>query len=149
MRTNIAKAGIIGLTMFLIYKIISKGSAVSNLDFSIKKIAYTFANTGLILTFFITVRNTVNEKVSLNRLDGEVYFNDKQIGTVANDLSITVPAQNETVIPVSVNLYFLPIVSTITDLITGKTKGQANFTFAGTATIEQIPFPVRLNYSLI
>lgn len=149
MPTNYVKAGIIGISMFLLYKIIAKGSAVSNLHFSIKKIGYSFANTGLILTFFLTVKNSVNEKISLNRIDGNVYFNDKNIGVINNNLAITVPENDEIVLPISVNLFFLPIVDTITDLITGKTKGQASFKFSGTATIEQIPFPVTLNYSLV
>ncbi len=145
---NIAKAGIIGLTMFLLYKVISKGSAVSNLQFDIKKIAYTFASTGLILTFFVTVKNVISETISLNRIDGDVLFNDKVIGSVNNDLQITVPGSGEVTVPVSVNLFFLPVVDTITNLITGKMKGQALFTFAGTATVESIPFPIRLNYSI-
>jgi len=145
---SIAKAGIIGLTMFLLYKIISKGSAAANLDFSVNKIAYTFADTGLILTFMVTVRNIKPENISLNRLDGDLYFNDKPIGTVNNDLQITVPGNNFVTLPLSVNLFFLPVVSTITDLITGKMKGQALFKFVGTATIEQIPLPVTLTYSI-
>lgn len=145
---NLAKAGIIGLSAFLLYKVFAKGTAVSKLNISISKINFAYAPSGLILTFMLNVSNTVAETILLNSLEGEIFFNGELLGTVNNDLQITIPASGSKIIPLSVNLFFLPSVNVITDLISGKLKGNANFEFKGIARVENFDFPVTLKYSL-
>ena len=64
-------------------------------------------------------------------------------------MQITVPASGEVTLPVSVNLFYMPVVNTIIDLISGKAKGIAEFIFDGTAEVEKIKYPVHLKYSLV
>lgn len=96
----------------------------------------------------LNVSNTVAETILFNSLEGEIYFNGELLGTVNNDLQIVIPASGSKIIPLSVNLFFLPSVNVITDLISGKLKGKANFEFKGIARVENFDFPIILKYSL-
>jgi LEA14-like dessication related protein len=148
-KVSIAKAGIIGLSMFLLFKIISKGAAVSGLNFKISKIAYTISGSGLILTFFVVANNVSAEKIFVNSLEGDIYFNEKQIGTVSNELNISIAGKAETTLPIAVNLFYSPVADAVLTFIRDGNKGNANFRIEGKVKIEGIQFPVNLKYSLL
>lgn len=143
-----ARAGIIGLTMFILYKVVSKGSTIKDLLLSIEKINYTFSGSGLILTLMVRVNNTRSENILFNTLNADIFLNDQIIGSANNNFNITVPANNSVLVPVSVQLFYLPVINSIVSIISGKFKSMATFSLKGSAKVEDINFPVNLKYSL-
>lgn len=143
-----ARAGIIGLTMFILYKVASKGSTVKELLFSIEKINYTFSGSGLILTLMVKINNTRSENILLNTLNADIYLNDLIIGSANNNLNIAVPASNSVLVPISVQLFYLPVINSIISIISGKFKSMATFNLKGSVKVEDINFPINLKYSL-
>lgn len=146
---NFAKAGIIGLTMFIIYKIMSKGETIKNLKFAIEKINYTFTSEQLILTLMIRVNNNEKENILLNNIDAELLFNNEVLGKIKNDLNILVPVNNSVLIPVSVEILLLPTIQNIIKIITGKFQGIAMFNLKGKIKVEDLSFPINLKYSFL
>jgi hypothetical protein len=146
---NFVRAGIIGLGMFIAYKIISKGSTLKNLALSISKINYTFSGSGLILTVMVNVENIKDENILINNIDVDLYFNNNIIGSANNDLNIVIPSLNSVVVPVSVQILYQPVIKLFTDLISGKMKELAVFNLRGSVKVEDILFPLDLKYSML
>lgn len=143
-----ARAGIIGLTMFILYKVVSKGSTIKDLLLSIVKINYTFSGSALILTLMVKVNNTKAENILFNTLKADIFLNDLIIGSANNNFNITIPANNSVLVPVSIELMYLPVINSIISIISGKFKSMATFNLKGSAKVEDINFPVNLKYSL-
>lgn len=148
MKLTLAKAGIIGLGAFVLYKIFSKASVAQGLEFKIGRVGYSFANNGFLLTFFIVVKNARKDQLMIDSIDAKVIFDNEQIGRIDNDLKILIPSQGEVTLPIAVNLFFLPVVNKITELITGKISGASIFEINGFANVEGLRFPVELKYTL-
>jgi len=148
-KITLAKAGIIGLAGFLLYKIVKKGSTLNDLGFTINQVGYNITPGGIILTFFITVNNTRNESVLLNSISADLFFNDSQIGNVVNDLNIDILALQQSVVPISVNLFYSPVIDSLIKMVTAANRTMAVFKLKGTATIEHIPLPLDLKYALL
>lgn len=146
---NFVRAGIVGITMFIAYKIWAKGNTIKNLLFEISKVNYTFSGNGLILTAMINVKNIKEESILINSINVDLLFNNEKIGAANNTLNIQIPSQNSIVVPVSVEILYTPVIKLITDLISGKMKQAAVFTLKGNAKIEDILFPLDLKYTLL
>lgn len=146
---NFVRAGVIGLGMFIAYKIFVKGTTLKNLALSISKINYTFSSSGLILTVLVNVQNVKEENILINTINVDMFFNNAIIGTADNDLNIIIPALNSVVIPVSINVFYQPVIKIFTDLISGKMKQLATFNLRGSVKVEDILFPLDLKYSIL
>jgi len=146
---NFVRAGVIGLGMYIAYKVIAKGNTLKNLAFSISKINYTFSASGLILTVMVSVQNIKDENILINNIDVDLLFNGQVIGSANNDLNILIPALNSVMIPVSVNIFYQPIIKIFTDLISGKMKELAIFNLRGSVKVEDISFPLDIKYSML
>jgi hypothetical protein len=135
--------------MFILYKVISKGTAIKDLLLSIDKINYTFSGSSLILTLMVKVNNAKQESILLNTINADLFLNDFIIGSVDNDFNISIPAANSVLIPVSIELLYMPVINSIISIISGKFKSMATFILKGSAKVEDIPFPINLKYSLL
>jgi len=146
---NIIKYGIIGLGILAVYKIYSKGQVLGNLKLDISKISYAFDSAGVMLTLWVNVSNAIAEQVKLNYAKGDLYFNDQKIGTFDNPLQIVIPGPALTLVPFTVRVGYEGISSVLMDVINGSTKQNATFRAVGDASIDDIPFPFNLKYSML
>lgn len=97
----------------------------------------------------VKVNNSKNESILLNTIEADIYLNDLVIGSVDNDFNISIPAANSVLVPVSIELLYLPVINSIVSIISGKFKSMATFLLKGSAKIEDINFPINLKYSLL
>ena len=144
---TLIKAGIIGLTVFIAYKVYQKAVAIKNLTFKIQKVAWSNANNGFIVTFFIGISNSTEKQILLNSIDTEIILNETLLGNVNQDINIYIPEMGQSVIPISINLFFGPIVETIVSIIKGTFQKTATFQLKGNARIEDITLPINIKYS--
>lgn len=97
----------------------------------------------------VKVNNAKEESILLNNIAADIFLNDLVIGSVDNDFNISIPAVNSVLVPVSVELLYLPVINSIVSIISGKFKGMATFLLKGSAKIEDISLPINLKYSLL
>lgn len=96
----------------------------------------------------VNVKNVVNDSIDLNSIRGKLIFDNKEVGQFANDLQIKIAAQNTSIVPVSVLLYYQGITTVIIDILTKAVNRNAQFVLDGTATIENLEFPFVLKYDV-
>ena len=131
---------------FLAYRIYSKLDTANNLIFSISKIGFAVTGQGVVLSLFVTARNIKRENILLNSLAGDLRYNGTNIGTFTNDLQIDILPEQTTVVPINVVLFYSGISDIIVNLLNGTLKQRAIFTLAGTAVVENISIPFKLDY---
>jgi len=131
---------------FLAYRIYTKIDTAQNLVFAISKIGSAITGQGVVLSLFITARNIKRENILINSLAGELKYNGEKIGTFTNDLQIDILPEQTTVVPINVLLFYSGITDIIISILNGSLQQRAIFTLQGTAVVENISLPFKVDY---
>lgn len=140
--------GILGLAGAIAATIWQKKSFVEGLQFGIAKIGFTANSQGIVLLLYVTAANTRNITVRINAVDLAMQYNDQDAGTIRTDLQIIAEANRTVTIPLAVTIPGQVLADTIYAVATGSLKGPHTFKVSGTVTLDGIPFPVSMKYTI-
>ena len=125
-----------------------KGSAAGNLVFSPGGISNaSISNSTPSATFGLIVQNTSDSDLLLNSLAANVFSNGTLIGNVSNFTGVSIPANGQTVIPLTVTMQPIGLVSELLNGLENNTLNQA-LTMTGNANVNAVQIPVNLSYTL-
>lgn len=131
---------------FLAYRVYAKLDTAQNLVLSVSKIGFAITGQGVVLTLFVTARNIKRENILLNSLRGDLKYNGTNVGAFTNDLQIDILPEQTTTFPINVLLFYSGISDVIISILNGQVKQRAIFTLDGTAVVENITVPFKIDY---
>jgi hypothetical protein len=128
------------------YSLIRKGAAGANLLFYPDGIkGFYWRNLSPVVRFAVRVHNTSNQSFTINSFACDVSNEGVTIGTASFYGAQIIPANNQMILLVDVQLMAIAIVTEIISAIETK-----NFSFPilvkGTANVDGLVIPVTLNY---
>ena len=92
------------------------------------------------------LQNPTSETANLQSIVGEVYANNKLIANVSTFTPLMIQANNETPLSITAEPVGLAIAKTVIDFI--KTKNNLLIQFKGSATVDNIVYPLSETLSL-
>lgn len=92
------------------------------------------------------LQNPTSETANLESIVGEVYANGKVIANVSTFQPLTIKANNETPLNLIAEPVGISIAKTVIEFI--KTKNKLNIDFKGSATVDNIVYPINESLSL-
>lgn len=147
--TKLVKYGLLGVALFVGYKLFVKGSVAGSLFFNINRVAYSLTANGILITLFIDVKNPKQESLLFNRVEGRLKFNGQEVGVFKNDLQIMIDANKTTQLPLPILLGYGGLTNALFSFINSTAKNPATFTIEGNATVEDFTFPFITNYQFV
>lgn len=128
------------------YSLIRKGAAASDLLWYPDTIkGFYWRNLSPVVRFGVRVHNTSNQSFTINSFACDVSSDGTTIGTASFYGAQVIPANNQMILLIDVQLMAIAIVTEIISAIETK-----NFTFPilvkGTANVDGLVVPITLNY---
>jgi|APGre2960657404_1045060.scaffolds.fasta_scaffold71971_2 LEA14-like dessication related protein len=134
-------AGVLGL---IAYSLFRKARTLTNLNFAIKGIDLDTKKK--VASVDLRVINPTKNQITINSVVCDVLFQGEAIGTVSYLKDTVIAGQSEVILRMPVKVNPVAIVSLGLTILSTKQKS-LNFTVKGTASADNILFPIEIDYS--
>jgi len=134
-----------GLVAF--FFLIKKAVLAQNVTFELNSIQVDGSIINPELKVNLVANNPTLETAVLSGISGKIYSDgNTYIGNIISTAVVDILPNAKTIIPITANLVTSGILETIANVINSK---NANFTFIGTAIIDNILVPLNISYKVI
>lgn len=140
--------GLAGGAAWFLYKAV-KASALNSLHFIISKVKPGWQGLTPTLEVTINVGNPSPQKFTVNALVGDFYVNNLTAGSVETFARVVVEPSTQVPLVLTVRLSIVSVAKQIVDIVNGAAPVAANIRFVGKVNIDDILFPVDVNYSIV
>jgi len=137
----IVGAGVLGL---IAYSLFRKARTLKNLNFAIKGIDLDIKKKTASVD--LRVINPTKGQITINSVVCDVLFQDEAIGTVKYLKDTIIAGQSEVILRMPVAVNPIAIASLVLTILSSKQKS-LSFKIKGTASADNILFPVDIDYS--
>jgi LEA14-like dessication related protein len=137
----IVGAGVLGL---IAYSLFRKARTLTNLNFAIKGIDLDIKKKTASVD--LRVINPTKGQITINSVVCDVLFQDEAIGTVKYLKDTIIAGQSEVILRMPVTVNPIAIASLVLTILSSKQKS-LSFKIKGTASADNILFPVDIDYS--
>jgi hypothetical protein len=137
----IVGAGVLGL---IAYSLFRKARTLTNLNFAIKGIDLDIKKKTASVD--LRVINPTKGQITINSVVCDVLFQDEAIGTVKYLKDTIIAGQSEVILRMPVAVNPIAIASLVLTILSSKQKS-LSFKIKGTASADNILFPVDIDYS--
>lgn len=145
---KIAIVGLSALGIYLASKLV-KVKDVQKLAFAIHSVNLSFEGLTPILTLTIDISNPTTSSYDVQSLIGFVSFNGKQIASVQSFGLPTIAPTGITTYNIPFKLQLSDIVTQLVNLFKGISSLSALINFNGSVVVDNLNFPVDLNYKIV
>lgn len=139
---------LLGTGAFLISKA-AKATVIERLSFFIGNVKMTSFGLSPELTVTVLVQNVTNEKFTVKSLVGNAFVNDMQVGNVSSFTQLVALPSSETPYLLTVRISLLQAVTQIIDILKGNAGVEATVRIVGTVNVDNLLFPIDMEYKII
>lgn len=142
----------VGLTiagLFVLSKVMT-ASAASRINFTLGNIGISSSGITPIVQLTVLAQNPTDKSITISSIVGNVLLNGQLIGNIPPvGFPITVAANSQSQIPISVMLQGLSLISDVVSMLSGTAGLSAVVSLTGTVNVDGLLLPLNLSYRII